>query len=88
MPRSEAGAVIDDVEVAVAQALEIALHGKVGSLDDAGARRSHALRADSICVHGDRADAAVFARRLLEALRANGVQVAAPAQRAASKDSG
>jgi UPF0271 protein len=70
-PRREADAVIDDVDAAVAQALRIATQGSVeirggGSLP---------LHADTICVHGDRPDAAVFARRLREALSANGVEV-------------
>ena len=82
VPRSEAGAVIDDVEVAIAQALEIALHGKVDCSRDGSANASLTLRADSICVHGDRSDAAVFTRRLAEALRKAGVRIAAPAQRA------
>jgi UPF0271 protein len=70
-PRREADAVIDDVDAAVAQALRIATQGSVeirggGSLP---------LHADTICVHGDRPDAAMFARRLREALSANGVEV-------------
>jgi len=81
MPRSEAGAVIDDVDVAVAQALQIALHGRVDTWRGNAADGAHVLRADSICVHGDRRDAARFAQRLREALVAAGVRVAAPAQR-------
>jgi UPF0271 protein len=34
-----------------------------------------ALRADSICVHGDRPDAALFARRLHDALVAADVEL-------------
>jgi UPF0271 protein len=37
-----------------------------------------ALRADTLCLHGDRADAADFARALRQALDADGVIVAAP----------
>jgi UPF0271 protein len=33
------------------------------------------VRADTICVHGDRDDAAVFARRLREALTSAGAHV-------------
>ena len=67
MARSKAGAVIDDVDAAVAQAVAIATHGEIGTLR---------VRADTICVHGDRADAATFARRLRAALDAAGVAVA------------
>jgi UPF0271 protein len=71
-PRSVEGAVIEDADTAVAQAVQIATKGKVdiragGTLD---------LHADTICVHGDRPDAARFARRLREGLKATGVEVA------------
>ena len=71
MARSKAGAVIDDPDAAVAQAVSIATRGEVEG--PGGMLR---VRADTICVHGDRADAAVFARRLREALDAAGVAVA------------
>jgi UPF0271 protein len=72
-PRREAGAVIDDVDAAVAQALAIVTRGEVVARDGKTIR----LRADTICVHGDRPDAAVFARKLREALAASNVPVRA-----------
>ena len=72
-PRREAGAVIDDVDTAVAQALSIATRGEVVARDGKTIR----LHADTICVHGDRPDAAVFARKLCEALAASNVPVRA-----------
>jgi 5-oxoprolinase (ATP-hydrolysing) subunit A len=72
-PRHEAGAVIDDIETAVAQAVKIATKGKV----DIRSGGMLQLRADTICVHGDRPDAAQFARRLREALDQSGATVAA-----------
>jgi UPF0271 protein len=71
-PRREPDAVIEDVDTAVAQALAIAIRGEVTT------RRGGilSLRADTICVHGDRADAALFARSLREALEAAKVLVA------------
>ena len=74
-PRREPGAVIDDIGVAVAQALQIATQGKVETRDG----KSIDVRADTICVHGDRADAALFARSLREALVASDIVVAASA---------
>jgi 5-oxoprolinase (ATP-hydrolysing) subunit A len=71
MARSKAGAVIDDVETAVAQAVSIAARGEVE-----GANGTLRVRADTICVHGDRTDAAAFARRLREALETAGIAVA------------
>ena len=71
--RGEPGAVIEDVDAAAAQALRIAT---TGSADTRGGG-TLALRADTICVHGDRPDAALFARRLRETLEAAGLRVAA-----------
>jgi len=70
-PRSAGGAVIEDVDAAVAQAVHIATMGKVDTHDGG----TFELHADTICVHGDRPDAALFARRLSEALRSAGVQI-------------
>lgn len=71
-PRSVEGAVIEDVDTAVAQAVKIATQGKV-EIRTGG---ECALHADTICVHGDRPGAARFARCLREALVAAGVEVA------------
>ena len=71
-PRREADAVIHEVDGAVAQAVRIAVERTVATRGG-GAR---ALDADTICVHGDRADAATFAQRLRQALEAAGVVVA------------
>jgi UPF0271 protein len=76
VPRSERGAVIDDIDAAIAQAVQIATRGRIHTREGAELR----VGADTICVHGDRADAAEFARRLSEALRAAGVQIGAPTQ--------
>lgn len=73
IPRHEDGAVIGDIEIAVAQAVKIATKGKV----DIATGGILQLRADTICVHGDRADAAQFAQRLRMALEAAGLDVRA-----------
>ena len=70
-PRREPGAVIDEVDVAVAQAVKIATKGKV----DIRTGGMLELRADTICVHGDRPDAGTFAKRLHEALATAGTAV-------------
>ncbi|HET7063260.1 MAG TPA: LamB/YcsF family protein, partial [Rudaea sp.] len=69
--RREAGAVIHDLDAAVAQAVQIATNGKVETRDG----KIIDVRADTICVHGDRDDAAMFARRLREALNRAGARV-------------
>jgi UPF0271 protein len=70
-PRREGDAVIHDVGAAVAQALQIATKGNV----DIRGGKALTLRADTICVHGDRPDAALFAQRLREALERAGVAI-------------
>jgi UPF0271 protein len=71
-PRGTEGAVIEDVGAAVAQAVQIATKGSM----DIRTGGTLALHAETICVHGDRPDAAVFARKLCEGLKAAGVDVA------------
>ena len=72
-PRREADAVIHDIDAAVAQAIQIV----TGRTVRTRAGRTLELRADSICIHGDRTDAAEFAQRLRQALDATKIQVAA-----------
>lgn len=74
VPRSQHGAVIDDPDEAAQQAVDLALHGKVTTRDGSTLN----LRADSICVHGDRDDAASFAKTLHERLRDVGVVIQRP----------
>jgi UPF0271 protein len=73
-PRRLAGALIDDVEVAIAQALAIVERGQVTTGDGA----TVAVRADTLCLHGDQPGAAAFALRLRAALADRGITVAAP----------
>jgi len=69
VPRDQPGAVIEDIDAAVRQAVALAVDGLVTSVDGATIR----VHADTVCVHGDRPDAAVFAQALNEGLRAAGV---------------
>ena len=73
-PRGTPGAVIDDLDAALAQVRTLLREGVVVARD--GSRVP--LRADTLCLHGDRADAAGFARALRKALDADGIVVAAP----------
>ncbi|MBS0439637.1 MAG: LamB/YcsF family protein [Proteobacteria bacterium] len=70
--RGTHGAVIEDAAAAVAQAVKIATQGNV----DIRSGGTLALRADTICVHGDRADAARFAQALHDGLKAAGISIA------------
>lgn len=73
MPRSVPGAVIDDIDQAVSQALDLATRGEVVADDGTLIK----LTVDTLCLHGDREDAAEFARRLRLALDAASVEVMA-----------
>ncbi len=79
-PRGETGAVIDDIERAVVQAVAIATRGEAVARSGETVR----IRADTLCVHGDRADAGEFARRLRAGLFDAGVDVRAPRQAGAT----
>jgi len=63
-PRSQPGAVINDPEVAADQARLIAGGEAITTLDGGNLY----LRADTLCLHGDRKDAVEFARAIAAAL--------------------
>ena len=75
-PRSEVGAVIEDVSASTAQALGIARDSTVQTVE--GTRME--LCADTLCLHGDGAGAATLARELRAALETAGLRIAAPDQ--------
>jgi len=70
--RKEAGALLTDPEEAARQAVHLARDGFVVASD--GSRVS--VRPDTICLHGDTPGAAGIARRVREALAAEGITVA------------
>jgi UPF0271 protein len=71
--RREPGAVLSDETAAVAQALRLARDGEIV----ARSGEVVAVRARSLCVHGDTPGAAHLARRVREALEGAGITVAA-----------
>ena len=77
-PRGTPGAVIEGFDDALAQVRGMLREGAVTALD--GTRVP--IHADTLCLHGDRADAAVFARGLRAALEADGVDIRAPGREA------
>ncbi|HJU26620.1 MAG TPA: 5-oxoprolinase subunit PxpA, partial [Rhodanobacteraceae bacterium] len=76
-PRSQAGSVIENIDDAIAQAVSIATRNEAIAEDGTRVR----IEADTLCVHGDRANAGEFARRLREALEREGLHIAAPEPR-------
>lgn len=71
LPRGTPGAVIESMEAAIEQARTLAISGTVTSVDGHRLR----LRADTLCLHGDRRDAAAFARALRQALESSSVRI-------------
>ena len=72
-PRATAGAVIESIDDALAQVRQLLREGAV--VARTGERVS--LRADTLCLHGDRPDAATFARVLHRALQDEGIAILA-----------
>lgn len=70
-PRFRADALIADEEEAVRQALRFVHEGKVRATDG----RDVAVRADTLCLHGDGEHAVEFARRIRRAFAAAGIDV-------------
>ena len=73
-PRGTPGAVIETEADALAQVRSLIDDGVVIARDGSRVR----LRADTLCLHGDRPDAAAFARSLRHALEAASVDIRAP----------
>ncbi|MBF9236238.1 LamB/YcsF family protein [Hymenobacter sp. BT683] len=72
-PRRQPDALITDADVAIAQVLRMVQAGQVRT------QQGHdvAIRADTVCLHGDGAHALEFAQRLNAALRGAGVTLQA-----------
>jgi len=75
-PRSEADALIHDVEEAARQVLDMVVRGFVRARDGSQVQ----VRAETVCIHGDAPGAPAFARRLSEALSEAGLNLRAIAR--------
>ncbi|MDQ8031013.1 MAG: 5-oxoprolinase subunit PxpA [Bordetella sp.] len=73
-PRTQPGAMITDVDLAVAQVLQMVRERAV----TAQSGKSVALAPDTLCLHGDQPDALAFASAIRQALEAAGIAIAAP----------
>ena len=74
-PRRQPDALITSADAAIAQVLRLVQHGVVRSQQGPEV----AMRADTVCLHGDGAHALEFAQRLNQELRAAGVHLQAEA---------
>ncbi|MBJ6107965.1 LamB/YcsF family protein [Hymenobacter sp. BT523] len=72
-PRRQPDALIGSAEAAIAQVLRMVQHGQVRAQQG----QDVAIRADTVCLHGDGAHALEFAQRLHAELMAAGVQLQA-----------
>jgi len=72
-PRNCTDALIEDVEAAVSQAKRLVIEGQVRSIKGRDVR----VRADTLCIHGDRPGALVFVKRIRAELERDGVAIAA-----------
>lgn len=77
LPRNQPGAVIEDADSALAQLRSILRRGRARS----PAGSDVPLRAQTVCLHGDRSDAAQLAAALRNALEHDGIRVLAPGDR-------
>jgi UPF0271 protein len=73
LPRSEAGAVHANLNTITAQAVSLASKQQLTAQDGSVIN----VRADTLCIHGDTANADIAARAVRDVLRANGIQVRA-----------
>lgn len=70
-PRTQAGAMITDEDQAIAQVLTMVKHGYVRTLSN----KEIPIQADTLCIHGDQAQAAGFAARIHQVLKAENLLV-------------
>lgn len=73
-PRTKKGALIENADQVKQQVLQMVNEGLVTTTTGATIK----LDVETICIHGDGPNALEFARTIREALRENGVEVAAP----------
>jgi 5-oxoprolinase (ATP-hydrolysing) subunit A len=73
-PRNKAGALINDINKAIAQATQMVKERTVTTITG----KVIPVAADSICIHGDGAHAVEFAKGINEALRFHSIEIKAP----------
>jgi len=74
VPRSEPGAVLQDAGLIAERAVRLARQSEIIAIDGTVIQSE----ARSLCIHGDNAEAVAIARRVRDALEAEGIEIAAP----------
>lgn len=69
--RSKPGSMIEDEHVAIARVVRMVTEGKVQAITG----NDIAIRADSVCVHGDNPQAVAFVREIRDELQRQGIDV-------------
>jgi UPF0271 protein len=72
-PRTQPNAMIEDATVSIRQVLRMITEGKIATVQGVDI----AVKADTLCLHGDQPDAVAFAKSIRLALQEAGVQVKA-----------
>ena len=72
-PRSQPDAMVRHADAAIAQVRRMVAEGKVRSQQGSDT----VVQADTLCIHGDEPDAVEFAKRIRQALDADGVRITA-----------
>ena len=73
-PRSQAGALIEVENQALQQVLQMIKTGTVQTISG----KTIPIIAETICIHGDGKHAAVFAKKINEVLKAEGIMISSP----------
>ena len=73
-PRSQAGALIEVEKQALQQVLQMIKTGTVQTISG----KTIPIIAETICIHGDGKHAAVFAKKINEVLKAEGIMISSP----------
>jgi len=76
VPRSQPGAMIEDEDEAAARVVRMVKEGRVTAVDGSDI----AIKADTICLHGDNVHAVAFAAKIRALLKNEGVELAAMAK--------
>jgi 5-oxoprolinase (ATP-hydrolysing) subunit A len=71
-PRSRPDAIIRDVDASIEHVLRMVEEGRVKTLQGAQV----AVRADTLCIHGDEPEALAFVQKIRHALAARGIELA------------
>ena len=77
-PRTSAGALIDDLDLALRQVMQMLMHRKVRAVNG----KEIFILAETICIHGDGPHSAALAKAIHDLLTHQGIEISAPSNMA------